>query len=104
MQSGVYLTVKIPIDLVVVTHYSGIHAQGLTFASRELGPSRLATFNHEEVVMQPNAPQRYGATVTECEPTLEAREATCTGDYSTLGGGGETTRPRTCCPPHSPLQ
>jgi threonine dehydratase len=58
----------------VCTHSSGNHAQALARAARERGiPSWI--------VMPSNAPgikrravEGYGATVIECEPTLEARE------------------------------
>jgi threonine dehydratase len=58
----------------VCTHSSGNHAQALARAARERGiPSWI--------VMPSNAPgikrravEGYGATVIECEPTLDARE------------------------------
>jgi len=60
----------------VVTHSSGNHAQALALAARMAG---LPAY----VVMPSNAPpvkqaavRGYGATVTLCEPTLEARETT----------------------------
>ena len=59
----------------VCTHSSGNHAQALARAARERGiPSWI--------VMPSNAPgvkrlavEGYGATIIECEPTLDAREA-----------------------------
>ena len=60
----------------VCTHSSGNHAQALARAARSRGiPSWI--------VMPTNAPavkraavEGYGATIVECEPTLEARETT----------------------------
>jgi len=60
----------------VVTHSSGNHAQALALAARLRGiPARI--------VMPSNAPDvkkaavaGYGAEITYCEPTLEAREST----------------------------
>lgn len=59
----------------VVTHSSGNHAQGLALAAKVLGMKCT-------IVMPTNAPLAkrqsvlgYGATIVDCEPTLEAREA-----------------------------
>ncbi len=61
----------------VVTHSSGNHAGALAKAAKENG---LKAY----IVMPENAPEAkvkavtgYGAEITFCEPTLEAREATC---------------------------
>ena len=60
----------------VVTHSSGNHAQALALAASLRGI-------RAEIVMPSNAPAvkkravlGYGASVVECEPTLEARERT----------------------------
>ncbi len=60
----------------VATHSSGNHAAALAYAARK----RLIPAH---IVMPDNAPQakkdavaRYGARITFCEPTLEAREET----------------------------
>ena len=60
----------------VVTHSSGNHAQALALAARRRGIPAW-------VVMPTNAPgvkrravEGYGATIVDCEPTLEAREST----------------------------
>lgn len=62
----------------VVTHSSGNHAAALALAARNAG-----TIAH--VIMPSNAPtpkvasvQRLGGRITECEPTLAARESTTT--------------------------
>lgn len=58
----------------VVTHSSGNFGQAISLAARTLGVTAY-------VVMPQNAPQvkkeavaAYGGIITECEPTLEARE------------------------------
>ncbi|KAG9009369.1 hypothetical protein FRB94_012186 [Tulasnella sp. JGI-2019a] len=63
-------------DFVVITHSSGNHAQALALAAQQQGVTC-------HVVMPSNAPsvkkaavRGYGAIVTECIPTLEAREQT----------------------------
>lgn len=59
----------------VVTHSSGNHGQALALAARSIGVKAY-------IVMPANAPQvkkdavrGYGGNITECEATLEAREA-----------------------------
>ncbi|MCZ4408364.1 pyridoxal-phosphate dependent enzyme [Cryomorphaceae bacterium 1068] len=59
----------------VVTHSSGNHGQALALAARSIGVKAY-------IVMPANAPQvkkdavsGYGGIITECEATLEAREA-----------------------------
>jgi len=89
----------------VVTHSSGNHAAALARAARLRGIAAL-------VVMPTNAPRakidsvrRQGGSITFCEPTLAAREATCarimaeTGarlvhpfdDYAVMAGQGTAT-------------
>jgi len=70
----------------VITHSSGNHAQALALAARDAGcPAHI--------IMPSNAPsvkkaavRGYGATVHECEPTLEAREATAEKVQTETGG------------------
>ncbi|KZT59980.1 serine racemase [Calocera cornea HHB12733] len=70
----------------VITHSSGNHAQALALAARDSGcPANI--------IMPSNAPsvkkaavRGYGATVHECEPTLEAREATADKVEKATGG------------------
>jgi len=61
----------------VVTHSSGNHAQALALAAKMRGVPAY-------IVMPSNAPEvkkaavaGYGGRITECAPTLEARETTC---------------------------
>jgi len=60
----------------VVTHSSGNFAQAVSLAAKELGIKAY-------IVMPSNAPQvkkdavrSYGGIITECEPTIEIRQAT----------------------------
>ncbi len=70
----------------VVTHSSGNHAAALALAGKLRDIS-------VHVVMPDNAPkgkiravEGYGAKITFCEPTLEAREATLNGIINKTGG------------------
>jgi len=70
----------------VVTHSSGNHAQAVALAARASG-------RHAHIVMPANttpakiaAVRGYGARVVECEPTLEAREATAARLLEETGG------------------
>jgi threonine dehydratase len=61
----------------VVTHSSGNHAAALALAAREFGAQAW-------IVMPSNAPETkkravasYGGKITECQPTLAAREDAC---------------------------
>ena len=60
----------------VVTHSSGNHAQALALAARLRGvPAHIVMPSNASRVKR-SAVEGYGAHVVECEPTLEAREAT----------------------------
>ncbi len=60
----------------VATHSSGNHAQALALAARLRGiPARVVMPSTAPAVKKA-AVAGYGATITLCEPTLEAREAT----------------------------
>lgn len=61
-------------DLTVITHSSGNHAQALAYASRALGVSCQVVMPSNSAVVKKDAVRGYGATVTECVPTLQARE------------------------------
>lgn len=68
-------TVSDPKTLTVITHSSGNHAQALALAARQLGVKAHVVMPRTAPLVKKNAVLGYGATVTECEPTLEAREA-----------------------------
>ena len=60
----------------VVTHSSGNHAQALALAARLHGiPAHVVMPSNASAVKR-RAVEEYGARVTLCEPTLEARETT----------------------------
>ena len=61
----------------VVTHSSGNHAQALALAARQLGVTAYVVMPSNSPQVKKDAVRGYGAIVTECEPTLEARETTC---------------------------
>lgn len=60
--------------ITVVTHSSGNHAQALALASRDLGVQCRVVMPRTAPAVKKAAVRGYGAIVTECEPTLEARE------------------------------
>lgn len=59
--------------ITVVTHSSGNHAQALALASRDLGVQCQVVMPRTAPAVKKAAVKGYGAIVTECEPTLEAR-------------------------------
>jgi threonine dehydratase/serine racemase len=60
--------------ITIVTHSSRNRAQALVLASRDLGIRYRAVLPRTTSGVKKAAVRGYGATVTECEPTLEARE------------------------------
>ncbi|KAG8946882.1 hypothetical protein FRC04_011309 [Tulasnella sp. 424] len=61
---------------VVITHSSGNHAQALALAAREQGVTCHVIMPNNAPSVKKAAVRGYGAIVTECEPTLQAREDT----------------------------
>ena len=81
-----------PEKLVVVTHSSGNHAAALACAAKSAGCIAA-------VVMPENAPKPkkeavagYGARITFCKPTLEARESTAKAVMESYEQQGYTVR------------
>jgi threonine dehydratase len=60
----------------VVTHSSGNHAQALALAARQRGIPAYVVMPSTASPVKRRAVEEYGGIVTECEPTLAAREAT----------------------------
>lgn len=60
----------------VATHSSGNHAQALALAARLRGIDAHIVMPSNTVPVKMNAVRDYGARIIECEPTLDAREAT----------------------------
>ncbi|WP_041257906.1 threonine ammonia-lyase [Fibrella aestuarina] len=58
----------------VTTHSSGNHAQALAYAARQLQIPAYIVMPRTAPQVKKNAVRGYGATVIECEPTLQARE------------------------------
>ena len=60
----------------VVTHSSGNFAQALALAAKNLGIKAYIVMPKNAPDVKKNAVIGYGGLITECEPTLEAREST----------------------------
>jgi len=70
---------KLPEDVAkrgVVTHSSGNHAQALALAARMRGIAAHIVMPRTAPGVKKRAVAGYGATIYECEPTLQAREST----------------------------
>ncbi|MGB8492507.1 MAG: pyridoxal-phosphate dependent enzyme [Bacteroidales bacterium] len=61
----------------VVTHSSGNHAAALALAARMNGIKAFIVMPENAPVVKKNAVAGYGALITFCKPTLQAREETC---------------------------
>ncbi len=59
----------------VVTHSSGNFAQALALAAQNLGIKAYIVMPSNAPEVKKNAVKGYGGLITECEPTLDAREA-----------------------------
>jgi threonine dehydratase len=70
----------------VVTHSSGNHAQALALAARARGIPAFVVMPSNSAEIKKAAVRGYGATVIECEPTLEARESTAARVIAETGG------------------
>ena len=60
----------------VATHSSGNHAAALSLAAKQLGIPAYIVMPENAPEMKKKAVSGYGAEITFCEPTLEAREET----------------------------
>lgn len=70
----------------VVTHSSGNHAQALALAARVRGIPAYIVMPKTAPLVKKNAVEGYGGIVTQCEPTLEARESTAAEIVARTGG------------------
>jgi threonine dehydratase len=61
----------------VVTHSSGNHAAALALAARNAGIPAWVVMPHNAPPPKVDSVRRLGGEIVFCEPTLEAREATC---------------------------
>ncbi|MCL4152238.1 UNVERIFIED_CONTAM: hypothetical protein GTU68_027089 [Idotea baltica] len=62
----------------VVTHSSGNFAQALALAAKKLGVKSYIVMPSNAPEVKKSAVRGYDGEITECEPTLEARETTAT--------------------------
>ncbi len=62
----------------VVTHSSGNFAQALALAAKNLGVKSYIVMPSNAPEVKKSAVRDYGGEITECEPTLKARESTAT--------------------------
>jgi threonine dehydratase/serine racemase len=79
---------KLPDDVAargVATHSSGNHAQALALAARMRGIPAHVVMPKNAPAVKRRAVEDYGARVILCEPTLEAREATCAAVVAETG-------------------
>ncbi|MEM6697624.1 MAG: pyridoxal-phosphate dependent enzyme [Bacteroidota bacterium] len=60
----------------LATHSSGNHAQAVSLAAKSLGTKAYIVMPNNAPEIKKQATQGYGAAITLCEPTLEAREST----------------------------
>ena len=60
----------------VATHSSGNHAAALALAAKKAGTKAYIVMPNNAPQIKKNAVADYGAIITYCEPTLEAREST----------------------------
>jgi threonine dehydratase len=60
----------------IATHSSGNHAQAIAFAAKTAGTRAYIVMPDNSPKVKVDAVRGYGATITFCEPTQEAREAT----------------------------
>lgn len=61
----------------VVTHSSGNHAAALALAAEMNGVKAFIVMPENAPVVKKNAVMGYGAEITFCKPTLQAREESC---------------------------
>lgn len=73
--NALYAMDKFNITKGVVTHSSGNHAAAVAVAAKRLNTNAYVVMPSSAPLPKKKAVRGYGALVTECEPTLKAREA-----------------------------
>ena len=58
----------------IATHSSGNHAQAIAFAAREVGTKAFIVMPNNSPTVKVDAVKGYGAEISFCEPTQQARE------------------------------
>jgi threonine dehydratase len=61
----------------VVSHSSGNHAQAVALAARDFGIRAHIVMPDNTPMVKRAATREYGAEITLCAPTMQAREAAC---------------------------
>jgi threonine dehydratase len=74
--NAIRLLSKINAQKGVATHSSGNHAAAIALAAKQLGVPAYIVMPNNAPEIKKKAVAGYGAKITFCEPTLEAREVT----------------------------
>jgi len=74
--NAVLFLTKEQLSCGVATHSSGNHAAALALAAKKAGAKAYIVMPNNAPQIKKNAVSDYGAIITYCEPTLEAREST----------------------------
>lgn len=69
----------------IATHSSGNHAQAIAYAAREAGTHAFIVMPDNSPKVKVDAVKGYGATITFCEATQQARETTLTNIVENTG-------------------
>jgi threonine dehydratase len=79
IRGGMNASLSLPADKLqngLATHSSGNHAQAIAFAARQLGTKAFIVMPDTSPAVKVAAVKGYGAEITFCEPTQQAREST----------------------------
>lgn len=88
IRGGMNAALSLPADKLkkgLATHSSGNHAQAIAFAARQLDTRAYIVMPHNSPGVKVAAVKGYGAEITFCEPTQEARESTLQKIIDTTG-------------------
>lgn len=88
MRGAMNAALSLPAELLrkgLATHSSGNHAQALARAARLLGVPAYIVMPRTAPEVKKQGVRYYGGAITECEPTLQAREETLAGIISQTG-------------------
>jgi threonine dehydratase len=79
IRGGMNASLLLPLSKLekgLATHSSGNHAQAIALAAKLLNTNAYIVMPDNSPVVKVNAVKGYGANITFCEPTLQAREDT----------------------------
>ncbi len=88
IRGGMNASLTLPADKLkkgLATHSSGNHAQAIAFAARQLGTKAYIVMPDTSPAVKVAAVKGYGAEITFCEPTQQARESTLQKIIDTTG-------------------